>query len=548
MQGGIETEADLNRVKKDACKKYRLSTLPTNGDIILRGTDEEKKAIRDVLQRKPVRTVSGVAVIAAMTSPAPCPHGQCVPCPGGPSSAFRSPQSYMGKEPAAMRAFEFGFDPYDQVSSRLTQLETIGHDVSKAELIIMGGTFSARTLDYQEWFVKRCLEAMNDHGCRTGSPAWRESLTAETGRIETPVGPYFTLEAVQRANETGAVRNTGITFETRPDWAKDDHIEEFLRLGGTKVELGVQSIYDDVLLKMKRGHTVSETADANRRLRDKGFKVGFHMMPGLFDTDPDREIEGFRTLFENPDFRPDYIKLYPTLVTEGTELCRMWQNGEYVPLTDDDAPDLISRIKEILPPWTRLQRVQRDIPAHQILCGVRKSNLRQIAEDKLHERGGRCRCIRCREVGHNLLRNNPPDPENIRLRVEKYDACGGTEHFIEFADTQKDILIGLCRLRFPEDRERPDFPILRNTALIRELHVYGSMLALGEKSPGSWQHRGYGRELIEKAEELAKDAGYDKLSVISGIGVREYYRRYGYEFDGRYMTKNLRIENSSGFF
>lgn len=270
------------------------------------------------------------------------------------------------------------------------------------------------------------------------------------------------------------------------------------------------------------------------------------MMPGLFDTDLERDLSGFQTLFENPNFKPDYLKIYPTLVTEGTELCKMWQNGEYVPLNDENGPEFISQIKALLPKWTRLQRVQRDIPANQILSGIQKSNVRQEAEKLLHARGGRCRCIRCREVGHNILKNNPPDPKNIQLTVDSYDCCGGLEHFISFEDPKTDVLIGFIRLRFPHS---PHIPSLKNTALIRELHIYGSLTPLGETSETltapladnnrSWQHRGYGKELIQKAEEISEREGYEKISVISGIGVREYYRKYGYEFDGIYMTKKF---------
>jgi len=445
LNGNVETEADLNKIKKESCKIYKLSTLPSNGDIFIRASPEEMEKTRFILQRKPVRTISGVAVIAAMTSPSPCPHGKCIPCPGGPDSEFKSPQSYMGREPAAMRAFQYNFDPYDQVKSRLVQLNTIGHDVSKAELIIMGGTFSARTLDYQEWFVKRCLEAFNDHSFFEKPPVWRDR--AKT--IKTPTGTFIPLEEVQKANETAEVRNTGITFETRPDWALDEHIDLFLKLGGTKVELGVQSIFDDVLLKMNRGHTVADTISANKNLRNKCFKVGFHMMPGLFETDETREIEGFTELFSNPNFKPDYIKLYPTLVTEGTELEKMWRRGEFTPLDDESGPKLISKIKEILPRWTRLQRIQRDIPAQQILAGVKKSNIRQTAGEILKKQGKRCNCIRCREVGHNILRGTEPEYSNIKLSVEKYECCEGLEHFIEFSDTKCDILTGFCRLRFP---------------------------------------------------------------------------------------------------
>lgn len=525
----IKDEDQLNKVKKDVSKLYHLSSLPRNGDIIVQGTAEEQAVIKEFLRRKPVRTISGVAVIAVMTSPAPCPHGVCLPCPGGPNSSFKSPQSYMGKEPAAMRAIQHEFDPYSQVQSRLSQLKEIGHEIEKVELIVMGGTFSARSLDYQEWFSKRCLEAMNDFtGTEWRNRAWKIGKSF----------PYILLEEVQKANETADIRNVGITFETRPDWAKEEHVDEFLRLGGTKVELGVQSVYDFVLSRMQRGHGVAEIVRANRVLRDSAFKVGFHMMPHLPGADSELDLRGFKKLFDDPRFRPDYLKIYPTLVTEGTALYRMWKAGEYQALSDEEAAELVADIKAILPKWVRLQRVQRDIPAHQIFAGVRKSNLRQLAEEKLREKGEKCRCIRCREVGHNSLKGRRINEKDIELTTETYEACNGKEHFIAFEDLSADVLIGFTRLRFPATPHRKE---LQGSALIRELHVYGSMVPVGKGAKQKeWQHRGYGKELIEKAEEIASEAGYGKLSIISGIGAREYYRKLGYTLEGMYMSKALK--------
>ncbi|WMW24187.1 tRNA uridine(34) 5-carboxymethylaminomethyl modification radical SAM/GNAT enzyme Elp3 [Methanolobus sediminis] len=528
LDGSIKDEKELNNTKKKIAKDFRLSTLPKNADIIISGNDEEQEIVRAVLQRKPVRTISGVAVIAAMTSPAPCPHGICVPCPGGPNSEFHSPQSYMGREPSTMRAIQFEYDPYKIVTNRLTQLKQIGHEVKKAELIVMGGTFSARSIDYQEWYTKRCLEAMNDFY----GDSWRLDAT--------PIGrtiPYYTIEDVQKANETAEVRNTGITFETRPDWAKTHHIDKMLELGATKVEIGVQSTYDFILERMKRGHTVAESIEANRILRDSALKVGFHMMPGLPGTDMEMDIRNFKRLFEETGFRPDYLKIYPTLVTEGTELHQMWKEGKYQAIGDDEATLLLSEIKSFIPKWVRLQRIQRDIPSPQILAGVRKSNIRQLAHEHLEEHGGKCRCIRCREVGHNLLKGNEPDTDNIELTVESYECCEGQEHFVAFEDVKKDILIGFLRLRFPA---RPHREELSGAALVRELHIYGSTVAVGkEAGRNDWQHKGYGRELIMRAEELASDAGCTKLAIISGIGVRGYYRKMGYELEKAYMVKNL---------
>lgn len=529
LAGEIKDESQLNKVKKEVSKHYHLASLPRNGDIITKGTTEEQAIIKEFLKRKPVRTISGVAVIAVMTSPAPCPHGVCLPCPGGPNSAFKSPQSYMGREPAAMRAIQHEFDPYAQVKSRLSQLKEIGHDVEKVELIVMGGTFSARNLDYQEWFIKRCLEAMNDFTTKE----WRKNAWKIGKSI-----PYIPLEEVQKANEKADIRNVGITFETRPDWAAEEHVDEFLKLGGTKVELGVQSVYDFVLTRMQRGHGVAEVVRANQILRDSAFKVGFHMMPHLPGSDSKLDLRGFKKLFEDSRFRPDYLKIYPTLVTEGTPLYKLWEGGDYEALSDEEAAELIADVKGILPKWVRLQRIQRDIPAHQIFAGVRKSNLRQLAEEKLREKGGKCRCIRCREVGHTGLRGRKVNEKDIELTVETYEACGGIEHFIAFEDLAADVLIGFTRLRFPFAPYRPE---LQEAALIRELHVYGSMVPVGKGAKQTdWQHRGYGKELLEQAENIARENGYEKLAIISGIGAREYYRKFGYTLDNVYMSKILR--------
>ncbi len=516
----ITDEKGLNAAKKAASVHYKLSSLLSNSRILAAAKDEdEKERVLELLQLKPVRTISGVAVIAAMTSPAPCPHGLCVPCPGGIDSKFHSPQSYMGAEPAAKRAFENNFDPYLQVTSRLQQLSQIGHSVEKAELIMMGGTYTSRALCYQEWFARRCIEAMNDfYGAE-----WR------VGR------EHVTIEEVQSANESAGIRNVGITIETRPDWTKKEHIDTILGLGATKVEIGVQSTYDFILAGIQRGHTVAESAAANMRLRDSGLKVGFHMMPGLPGSSDESDFRMFRMLFEDERFKPDYLKIYPTLVTEGTRLHGMWELGNYAPLEVLDAVELLAKIKSILPKWVRLQRIQRDIPAYQVLAGIKKSNIRQLAKERLLETGGKCNCIRCREVGHRM--SEGVQPENIELTVEDYTACRGKEHFISFEDTEKDVLIGFLRLRFPYAPHRPE---LSEAALVRELHVYGSMVPPGESAGREqWQHRGYGEELLAKAEEVALAAGYDRIAITSAIGVRDYYRKFGYEREGPYMKKKL---------
>ena len=501
LAGVIKTQADLESHKKDASSRLALSSLPSNADILGFATSEERARLK-MLVRKPTRTLSGVAVIAAMTSPARCPHGTCVPCPGGIHCA--SAQSYTGREPAALRAMQHEFDPYRQVMARLSQLAEIGHPLDKSELIIMGGTITARPLGYQHWFVKRCLQAMNDYPApKAPSMSWQSFAEAAA------------------VNETAAVRNIGTTFETRPDYCGPAETANMLLLGATKVELGVQSTRDDLLQSMKRGHTVEDAVSANRTLREVGLKVGFHMMPGLPGSSPKEDLEVFKELFSDSRFRPDYLKIYPTLVIEGTELYRQYLSGEYTPLGDDAAAELVSCIKEILPSYVRLQRVQRDIPAQLIVAGVCKSNLRQLAKLRLSARGLHCRCIRCREAGLRRFLAGEVVPKH-----EAYEACGGIEHFLSF-EGEDETVVGFLRLR------------LSARARVRELHVYGPMLPIGSRAEG-WQHRGYGAKLMQAAETLAEEAGYSYLEITSGIGARGYYRRLGYELCGPYMAKRFK--------
>jgi elongator complex protein 3 len=495
---GVGESASITKVKKEISRKYGLSSIPRNSDV----RKFSEAGVKERLKRKRMRTASGVVPVAVMTSPYACPHGKCIMCPGGPVSAFESPQSYVGYEPAAARAAQHGFDPYEQVRTRLHQLEEIGHEVAKVELILMGGTLTARPLDYQQWFVRRCLEAMEDYGAERGH----------------------------------AIRNTGITFETRPDYAREAEIDRMLALGATKIELGVQQVSDSILEAIQRGHSVNDSIAANRRARDSGLKVGFHLMPGLPGSTPEDDKAMFDRIFNDPSFRPDYLKIYPTLVVKGTELYEQWRRGEYEPLEEDRAIEIIAYAKRNIPRWVRIQRIQRDIPAQFIEAGVKKSNLRQLVHERLHETGDRCRCIRCREAGLSHLAGRHAEESNVELQIERYEACRGTEQFLSYEDAKNDILIALLRLRFPHEPHRAE---LKDAAVVRELHVYSEMVGLGERRAQSWQHRGYGARLLHKAEEIARDAGYRKLAVMSGIGVREYYGRFGYERDGPYMVKSI---------
>ena len=526
LAGEIERD-ELESEKLSVCSEHSSPKVPKNSELLDYAPDERREDLQEVLQRKPVRTASGVSPVAIMTSPHQCPHGKCLYCPGGPGSEFSSSQSYTGHEPAAARGVQNDYDPYGQVTLRLEQLREIGHPVDKVELILMGGTMTARSHDYQEWFVKRALEAMNDYDtAKEPAPSQDESFAPDPETVD-----FRYLEDVIAENERNDVRAIGITFETKPDWCDPEQIDRMLDLGGTKVEVGVQTTYERINREMHRGHGVQASIDANRRLRDAAFKVGFHMMPGQPGMSKEMCLEDFRRLFEDEKYKPDYLKIYPTLVVRGTATYDWWHRDEYEPLRNEEAAELVAEIKSMIPKYTRLQRVQRDIPADFIDAGVWKSNLRQLARQRMDDHGWTCDCIRCREVGMN-----DADPETVELDVLTYEAAGGTEHFISYEDPENDLLIGFCRLREPGNPVRRE---LEDAALVRELHVYGPMVEVGDESY-DWQHKGYGRKLLRKAEEMAADAGYDKLSVISGIGAREYYReKLGYHQDGPYVSKRL---------
>jgi len=526
LAGDLDRE-DVESAKLEACSEHSAPKVPKNSEILDFAPQERREELEGVLMRKPVRTASGVSPVAIMTSPHMCPHGKCLYCPGGPASEFSSSQSYTGHEPAAARGEQNDYDPYGQVRLRLNQLREIGHPVDKVELILMGGTMTARSHDYQEWFVKRALEAMNDFD------ADAEPNPAEGVSFAEDDPDFEYLEDVIAENETADVRCIGTTFETKPDWCDPEQIDRMLDLGGTKVEVGVQTTFERINREMHRGHGVQASITANRRLRDAGFKVGFHMMPGQPGMSKEMCLEDFRRIFEQEQYKPDYLKIYPTLVVRGTRIYDQWRRGDYDPLTNDDAAELVADVMSRIPRYTRLQRVQRDIPADFIDAGVWKSNLRQLAWERMAEHGWECSCIRCREVGMN-----DENPENVELDTIEYRAGGGTEQFVSFEDFDKDLLVGFCRLRYPNDPVRRE---LQNAAIVRELHVYGNQVGVGDEGAAAdVQHRGYGRRLLAEAEDRARDAGFDKLSVISGIGVRQYYReKLGYHQDGPYVSKRL---------
>ena len=467
------------------------------------GRMEESREMRRRLQLKPIRTSSGVAPVTVLTKPFPCP-GKCIFCPDD----VRMPKSYLPDEPGAMRAAMNQFDPYRQTASRIAAFENIGHSAAKVELLILGGTWSAYPKDYQEWFVKRCLDAMN--GIDAGS-----------------------LEEAQRLNETSAHRNVGLVVETRPDWIDVEEVRRLRRLGVTKVQLGAQSLDDRILEMNKRGHDVEATRRAVRLLRLGGFKIVLHWMPNLYGATPESDYEDFKKLWSDPSLRPDELKIYPTSLLSGTELYRLWKEGRYEPYDDEVLLDLMIRLKLTIPRYCRLNRLMRDIPSPNIVAGYKHTNLRQIVQNEMRKRGLRCQCIRCREV-----RGQPVDPASLRLEILPYETDATREYFLSYV-TPEDKIAGFLRLSLPNEPRSPILEELEGRAMIREVHVYGPSLEIGKESEGEAQHAGIGGRLIALAKGIARAHGFSWLAVISAIGTREYYRKHGFELEELYMHAKL---------
>ncbi len=529
--GDITEDQDLHEAKKDVAKDLSLDGLPANADILEYVTEDEMDDVRGVLSRKPTRTISGVATIAAMwmwdsgthkmgsvdqansessSSDFSCPYN-CSYCPQGEHDGATAPKSYTGKEPSARRAIDNAYDPYDQVSARLEQLETIGHPTDKSEIIIMGGTFPSTPTAFQEHFVKRCFDALN------GTEA-------------------DDLQEAHDINETAERRNVGLTIETRPDFAKKAHINDFLRFGCTRVEMGVQTLDDAVHERTDRGHTTEAVVESTQRLKDCGFKITYHMMLGLPGESKEADIQKFKTLFNDPRFQPDELKIYPTAVLEGTKLHDEMEAGEYEPLEEEAMYERLEQIMPALPPYVRVKRIMRDIPSTEIDDGASRTNARQLLNQRMEKKGLETREIRSREAGHVKMKDGET-PDSVELVERTYDASQGTEHFLSVEDTEKDIILGYLRLRFPENGSLRD-EITADTAIVRQLQVVGPAVPIGDDK-NQIQHSGYGRQLMERAEELARENGFEKLAVISAVGTREYYGKLGYERDGPYMSKEL---------
>ncbi len=515
LNGKISNKKELERTKRKISKEFNLSKVPSNAEILETTSDEKRQEVLPLLRRKPVRSISGVTVITVMPKPYPCPKDEpCIYCPGGPDED--TPQSYTGEEPASARAKQASYDPVEQIEARKKQLRAIGHKVDKVELIVFGGTFLAQPVEYQEEFMLNCFDAITENNSSS-------------------------LEAAKKKAETAETRTIGVTFETRPDYCREGHIDRILDFGGTRVEVGVQMPDDDIYELTNREHTVQDVVDSTREVKDSGLSIVYHMMPGLPGSTPEKDLELFEEIFDNPKFRPDMLKIYPCLVTEGTELHDWWDDGEFEPLEGEEAVELVGEMKKRVPKWVRIQRIQRDIPSGLIDAGVQRGNLRDIVKRSLEKEGEKCDCIRCREVGHKMLQEDlDPELEETEMMIDSYEASEGEELFISFENKEKDIIFGHLRLRIPSEKAHRS-EIGRKTGLVRMLYVFGQLVCVGgETKSDAWQHQGLGRKMLKRGEKIAREEyDIDKMGILSGIGTRPYYRKFGYELEGPYMVKEF---------
>jgi elongator complex protein 3 len=541
-KNNISNVDELLLFRNKISSKYKQKELPSLIQILLYLKEEDRKKFKV----KPTRTMSGVTPIAIMTKPIPCPHGKCIYCPGGLNSQFGDvPQSYTGGEPATMRAIRNHYDPYLQIFNRLEHYVLLGHPIDKIELIVMGGTFPSFTQEYQEEFIKFSFKAMNDFSDLFFKKNEFDYTKFKTF-FELPTNDFkdkkrteiiqkkllkiksnCILEEEQTKNETANIRCIALCIETKPDWGLLKQGNELLRLGCTRIELGIQSVYENVIKHVHRGHTIQDTIDSIRILKDLGFKISAHYMPGLPLTNKKQDIEGMKTLFLDSNYCPDMLKIYPTMVSKGTLLHVDYLQGKFKPIDAKEAAERIVEFKKFVPEYCRIQRIQRDVPTKQWEAGVELTNFRQYMVQNYKVK---CRCIRCREP-----RDKNINWDKIKIKITEYEASNGKEFFIAAEDIENDLIIGFARLRFPSESLREE--ITKDSAMIRELHVYGTATAIGEE--GSVQHKGWGKKLMQEAEKIAKKHKKTKMLVISGIGVRQYYYKLGYKKEGPYVTKQL---------
>lgn len=475
-----------------------LGHMPKNSEIWPFLTDPELIA---AMKTRGVRTQSGVAPFAVMMKPFPCP-GKCIYCPLEPGM----PKSYLSDEPAAQRAKILDFDPAAQVEGRIRQMVETGHITDKIDLIVIGGTFGAYREDYKREFFKAMFDAVN-------------------GAVSA------SLAKAQKYNETAEKRIVGISVETRPDWVTEKEVKLWRELGVTKVQLGVQAFDEAILRRIKRGHSLEEVAQTTRMCRNAGLKICYHLMPNLPGSNPEKDVEMAKMMFTDPRFGPDYLKVYPAMTIKGTEMYEMWKRGEYVPYDEDKLIEVLKEIKAQTPVWCRIDRLIRDISKKWVSAGMARTNLRQVLQAELLKEGKKCQCIRCREVRGGVY------DTKVALLVNEWESLGGKELFLSYESGGK--LFSMLRLRLPDKKEKMMFDELKGAALVREVHTYGQVAQIDTQDGIKTQHRGLGKRLMLKAEEIAKIRGYKKIAVISAVGTREYYKKLGYSLEGTYMVKDL---------
>jgi len=503
VKSKVKNFADLDSIKRKIAKKFKITT-PSNvnllkayHNLVKNKSIKKNRNLEIILIKRRVRSLSGIVNVSVLTKPYDCP-GKCIYCP----SQKGIPQSYLKKEPAVQRAIFACFDPYQQVITRLESLKATGHPTDKIELRIIGGTWSYYPKQYQTTFIRQCFNACNNK--RSDS-----------------------LKKAQKLNEKAKSRIIGVTIETRPDYITKKEIKRLRELGITRVELGVQSIYNNILKLNKRGHDISDTIKATKLLKDAGFKVSYQMMPNLPGSSFKKDIAMLEQLFTNQDFQPDLLKIYPLALVKQVPLYRQYKQGKFKPYAKDQLIKLLIEIKKLIPRYVRIQRIIRDIPAEYIIeGGVKTSNLREIIQ-----KGIECKCIRCREV-----REKYNFKEKLHLFRQDYNASDGKEIFLTFENKDGTQLYSLLRLRIPS---QTIFPALKDSAIVREVHTYGQMVPMAEKRKAP-QHRGMGKKLMKEAEKIAKqEFKLNHMAVISGIGVRNYYRKLGYRLKDTYMIKKL---------
>lgn len=506
----------LEKLKRVFAEKYR-QPLPSHFDLLkaYHKLLKNKRIKRDkkleaILKNRPIRSLSGIVNVSVLSQPYGCP-GKCLFCP----TEKDFPKSYLRGEPAADRAYELSYDPYAQVKKRLEMLKNQGHPVDKVELRIIGGTWSFYPFSYRKWFVYQCFEAANDF------------LRRRRKRSKN-------LKEAQKINERAKARIVGISIETRPDFINEKEIKRLRELGVTLVELGVQTVFDDILELNQTGFSLRDIASATQKLKDAGFKVLYHLMPNLYGSNFQRDLLLFEKVFQDERLKPDWLKIYPTLVLKEAKLFNLWKAGKYQPYSDEEIIELLIKAKLKVPYWVRIARIMRDVPAGRIIAGTKLSNLREIIQKKMKERNLICHCLRCREI-----RGDYRFQKKLYLKREDYLASGGREIFLSYEDKNRKRVFSFLRLRIPNQNQKPVFPALKGAALIREIQTYGELTPLGEKRK-SPQHRGLGKKLIKIAERIAsKEFNLKKIAVIAGVGVRNYFRALNYRLKDTYLVKKL---------